>query len=153
MAHLHELIDFTASAFIVHEGRVLLLHHKKLHAWIQIGGHIELHETPDEALLREIQEECGLEVEVLAERTRLTASEHVQPLWRPDFMNVHQYNATHRHVDFGYVCRAKTSQFVLQEDEATDMAWFDADQLNMLDTLQNVRELALLALDIAAKAG
>src|SRR5688572_4876274 len=62
MAHIHELIDLVVSAFIVHptEPKVLLVHHKGLNGWYAVGGHVELHETTDEALDREIEEETGL---------------------------------------------------------------------------------------------
>jgi hypothetical protein len=42
MAHIHEKIDFTVSIFVVHEGRILLVHHRKLNQWLPLGGHIEL---------------------------------------------------------------------------------------------------------------
>ena len=42
MAHIHEKIDFTVAIFVVQEGRVLLIHHRKLDRWLPLGGHIEL---------------------------------------------------------------------------------------------------------------
>src|SRR5918912_4015114 len=57
--------DFTATTFVVHEDRTLLLHHRKLAMWLPPGGHIEPHELPDQAALREVREESGLEVELL----------------------------------------------------------------------------------------
>lgn len=70
MAHIHEKIDFTVSAYIVHPNldKILLVHHKKFNGWLQIGGHIELDEDSDMALMREIEEECGLKVELLAKK-------------------------------------------------------------------------------------
>ncbi len=60
MAHLHEKIDFTASVYIVREGKVLLHKHKKLGIWLPPGGHIEPEEDPNQAALREAKEESGL---------------------------------------------------------------------------------------------
>lgn len=54
--------DFTATTFVVHERRTLLLLHRKLGAWFPPGGHIDPNELPDEAALREVREETGLEV-------------------------------------------------------------------------------------------
>ena len=51
MAHLHEKIDFTVAIFVVHDGRVLLIHHRKLDQWLPLGGHIELEEDPEAAAL------------------------------------------------------------------------------------------------------
>ena len=31
MPHIHELMDFTVEAFVVHENRVLLMYHRQLH--------------------------------------------------------------------------------------------------------------------------
>ena len=47
MPHIHEKIDFTVSLFIVQDGKVLVIHHKKLGQWLPIGGHIELDEDPE----------------------------------------------------------------------------------------------------------
>src|SRR5918912_1485575 len=59
--------DFTATTFVVHEGRTLLLHHRKLRMWLPPGGHIDPHELPDQAAIREVREESGLDVELMAE--------------------------------------------------------------------------------------
>ena len=59
MAHIHEKIDFTVAIFVVREGRVLLIHHRKLDKWLPLGGHIELDEEPEQAALREAREESG----------------------------------------------------------------------------------------------
>jgi len=61
MAHIHEKIDFTVAIFIVHEEKILLIHHRKLDKWLPLGGHIELDEDPEQAALREAHEELGIE--------------------------------------------------------------------------------------------
>lgn len=53
MAHLHGRIDFTVAVFVVHQNKVLLVHHRKLNRWLPVGGHIELDEGPEPAALRE----------------------------------------------------------------------------------------------------
>ena len=53
MAHIHEKIDFTVAIFVVYDGKVLLIHHRKLDKWLPLGGHIELDEDPEMAALRE----------------------------------------------------------------------------------------------------
>ena len=40
------------------------MHHKKLDVWLYPGGHVEDTETPDEALVREVKEETGLDIEI-----------------------------------------------------------------------------------------
>jgi hypothetical protein len=53
MPHIHEKIDFTVAIFVVHDGKVLIIHHRKLDKWLPLGGHIELDEEPEQAALRE----------------------------------------------------------------------------------------------------
>ena len=60
--------DFTATTFVVQEGRTLLLRHKKLGLWLPPGGHIDPNELPDDAARREVLEESGLEVELISDR-------------------------------------------------------------------------------------
>jgi 8-oxo-dGTP pyrophosphatase MutT (NUDIX family) len=50
----------TASAIVVGPQGVLLHFHKKLHLWLQPGGHIEENEPPWDAAQREVLEETGL---------------------------------------------------------------------------------------------
>ncbi|MEK6836116.1 MAG: NUDIX domain-containing protein [Nanoarchaeota archaeon] len=64
MPHIHDKIDFTAEAFIVYKNRVLLRKHDKYKIWLSVGGHIELDEEPNEAVIREVKEEVGLNVEL-----------------------------------------------------------------------------------------
>ncbi len=151
MGHIHEKIDFTVSAYIVYEDKVLLVHHKKMGTWLQVGGHVELDEDTDEAILREIGEECGVEVEFLndVEVVPLKLTKHLR---HPHFLNIHDINKTHRHLDLGYVCFAKTADCKLEEDAHHDIGWFSADQIRELDMLENVRYFVLKALEIAAKA-
>ena len=56
--------DFVATGFIVRENKTLLVMHKKMGLWLPVGGHLEQHETPEEALHREAMEETGLEIKV-----------------------------------------------------------------------------------------
>ena len=63
------------------EGKILLHFHRKLGMWLPPGGHIEQGELPDNAAVREVLEETGLEVELVGER-REDVEDPVQ-LYRP----------------------------------------------------------------------
>jgi 8-oxo-dGTP diphosphatase len=52
------------SALVFDEGRVLLAHRRDIDWWNLPGGGMEVGETVDEALRREVAEETGLEIEV-----------------------------------------------------------------------------------------
>lgn len=56
---------FTATAFVVHEQKVLLHWHPKVKAWLPPGGHIEENEDPVQAVLREVREESGVQAFVI----------------------------------------------------------------------------------------
>ncbi|HZR41441.1 MAG TPA: NUDIX domain-containing protein [Ktedonobacteraceae bacterium] len=52
------------SALIFDEGRILLAHRRDIDWWNLPGGGMEIGETVEEALHREVREETGLEVEI-----------------------------------------------------------------------------------------
>jgi 8-oxo-dGTP pyrophosphatase MutT (NUDIX family) len=104
MAHIHEKIDFTVAIFIVHDGKILLIHHRKLDKWLPLGGHIELDEDPEQAALREAKEESGLDVELLGERPP-TTSPGTRALLAPRFLDIHRINETHEHIGMIYWAR------------------------------------------------
>jgi ADP-ribose pyrophosphatase YjhB (NUDIX family) len=129
MPHIHELIDYVTSALIVYDGKVLLCNHPRYGKWINIGGHIELDQVPDDAIMREIQEETGLEVELINERPQQPETPGVRPLMVPSFVDVHEANPPHRHVALYYIGKAKTDQFKLS-DEHTALRWFSEEDLD-----------------------
>ena len=101
MAHIHDKIDFTVAIFVVHEDKILLIHHRKLDKWLPLGGHIELDEDPEIAALREAKEESGLDVELLGERPPTTES-GTRALIAPRFLDIHRINDTHEHIGMIY---------------------------------------------------
>ena len=93
MAHIHEKIDFTVAIFVVQQGRVLLIHHRKLDKWLPLGGHVELDEDPEQAALREAREESGLDVELIGERPP-TTEPGTRALIAPRFLDIHRITET-----------------------------------------------------------
>lgn len=73
MPHIHTepgQHDMTVSAYIVRQREdgewLCLVHmHKKVQTLMQIGGHIELNETPWQAIAHEVQEESGYSLDEL----------------------------------------------------------------------------------------
>lgn len=126
--HIHRLYDFVVSVFIVHRDRVLLVYHKRYHEWLPIGGHIELNEDPEQALYREIREECGLRVKILAP-TPAIAHRGVKPMPVPAYVDVHRIDAVHRHIAFVYFGRAQSSKVRLHEREHKSYAWLSQADL------------------------
>ena len=112
MAHIHEKIDFTVAIFVVHQGKVLLIHHRKLDKWLPLGGHIELDEDPEIAALREAKEESGLDVELVGERPP-TTEQGTRALVAPRFLDIHRITDTHEHIGMIYWARPKNGRVTL----------------------------------------
>jgi 8-oxo-dGTP pyrophosphatase MutT (NUDIX family) len=129
--HIHEKIDFTVAIFVVHEGRVLLIHHRKLDKWLPLGGHIELDEDPEQAALREAREESGFEVELLGERPP-TTEPGTRALIGPRFLDIHRIHETHEHIGMIYWARPKNGQMTLAAEEHHDIRWCSAADLDAL---------------------
>src|SRR5690348_15739833 len=131
MAHIHEKIDFTVAIFIVHEEKVLLIHHRKLNGWLPLGGHIELDEDPEQAAVREAFEESGLEVELVGERPP-TTGEGTRALIAPRFLDIHRITETHEHIGMIYWARPKSGSLTLAGEEHHDIRWCTGAELDAL---------------------
>jgi 8-oxo-dGTP pyrophosphatase MutT (NUDIX family) len=147
MSHLHEKIDFTVAIFVVHDEKILLIHHRQLGKWLPLGGHVELDEDPEQAALREAMEESGLEVELLGERPPTTGP-GTRALIAPRFLDIHRINDTHEHIGMMYWARLKNvarasrpfgsethgqdARATLAADEHHDIRWCSAAELDKL---------------------
>ena len=109
---------FTSTGFVVHDGHVLLHWHPKVKAWLPPGGHIEENEDPVQAVLREVQEETGLEVEVVPTGSGLDLDypTEVHPPYTIMVEDIHDpIQGFHRHIDMIYFCRPVGSPGRLNE--------------------------------------
>ena len=131
MAHIHEKIDFTVAVFIVENGKVLLVHHRKLDKWLPIGGHIELDEDPEQAALREAQEESGFDVELVGDRPP-TTEPGTRALIAPRFLDIHRITGTHEHIGMIYWARPKAGSMRLAAGEHHDICWSSSSELDSL---------------------
>ena len=103
---------FTATGYVVAGDRTLLLWHAKLQMWLPPGGHCETDEDPVQAVLREVQEESGLDVEVIPPVDALQLKEEPHPVVLPppavilveDIVRADQ--PFHQHIDHVYYTRA-----------------------------------------------
>jgi ADP-ribose pyrophosphatase YjhB (NUDIX family) len=129
MPHIHELIDFTVEAFVVHENRVLLIYHTQLRKWLPLGGHIELDEDPEQALFREIREESGLEVNILSQKPA-QQFEGKKFLYPPIYLDIHPITSTHHHIGLVYFATAASDQVTLAADEHEAIRWFSEAELH-----------------------
>ena len=130
MAHIHEKIDITATAYIVFQNKVLLRMHDKYNKWLAVGGHVELDEDPNQAIIREIKEEVGLDVKLIDNRGLNLDSEKYKELIPPRFMNIHYVNETHRHMDMIYFVNSNTDKVEPGGDDQSPLwKWFMKQEL------------------------
>lgn len=128
MPHINDLYDFTIAAYIVNnDGEVLFVNHPRYNKWLPIGGHIELDEDPEQALYREIKEESGLEVTILASKPEFESA-GTKFILTPNYVDVHEANLPHRHIAFTYFAKAISNDFT-KSDEHDDMTWLSAVEL------------------------
>jgi len=149
MPHIHEKIDFVADVFIVHDNRVLLRMHDKYKIWLPPGGHVELHEDPNEAAVREVKEEVGLDVTLLGD-AQIPHFKDSKELIPPRFFNRHKINDTHEHISLVYFA-ASASDVIKQGDTeiSDDIRWFTREELNdpKFGVNERIKHYAEAALD------
>lgn len=129
MPHIHEKIDFIVNAYIVHDSKVLLVHHKEFNKWLPVGGHVELDEDPEEAIYREVKEESGLEIKIIGSKPKINSPE-TKFLYPPTFMNIHNISDTHKHIGLIYIATTDSSNVKLQEEESNAIKWFSESELD-----------------------
>lgn len=163
MPHIHTesgQYDHTVTAYIVRtdgaEPRALLHMHRKLHKLLPVGGHIELDETPWQAIAHELREEAGYLLESLqilqpVSRIRDLSLVVVHPY--PIVSNTHEITKEHAHSDTAYAFVATDApESTPDEKESTDLRWLTFDELCALpeDTIwQNTKETYIFILQEA----
>lgn len=147
MPHINDQIDFTVTAYIVHDGKVLLVDHKELGTWLPVGGHVQLDEDTEQALDRKIREECGLPYEIVGTKPDIQADE-TKHLYAPEFMNIHRISDTHRHIGLVYFAKTDSTDAKLNSEDHNAIKWFSADDLEdpSLRILPDIKYYAQAAL-------
>lgn len=130
MPHINELIDYCVDVFIVHKNKVLLRKHEKYDMWLSVGGHIELNETPQQAAIREVKEEVGLNVRLFGEKENESSSKDYEELIAPVFMNIHKINDKHRHLSLIYFASSDSDKVVEENEKSKGYKWFTLKELN-----------------------
>ncbi len=140
MPHIHTGTgqhDITVSAWIVrYDGdvpKVLVHMHRKMGKLMQIGGHVEVDETPWQTLGHELPEESGYKLsdlqilQPLAEVPKV-ADAVIHPV--PVLSNTHRVTENHYHSDYCYAFVAKDLPVrTPDEGESQDLRWLTIDEL------------------------
>jgi ADP-ribose pyrophosphatase YjhB (NUDIX family) len=138
MDYIHDLRRFTgprklilnaADALIVREGKILFQRRADNGKWGLIGGLLELNETYEEAALREIREETGLEVKL------------------ESFLGIfHNHDMVWPNGDRAHVISACYSASILSgepriDEESYELRFFGKDEIPPLFAQDHIEEL------------
>jgi len=109
----------TASAVVIGPRGVLLHRHRRLHRWLQPGGHMEAGESTEDAALRESEEETGLSL--------------AHPSTGPLLLHVDVHEAgDHVHLDIRYLLLGPDEEPAPPAGESQEVAWFSWDDAGAL---------------------
>ena len=119
----HDLLWLPSVSAVIRNdaGELLLGQRSDDGRWSVISGFVEPGEQPATALVREVQEETGLDV------TPVRLSSAVS--------HPHTYpNGDHcEYLNLGFVCRVVAGTARVNDDESLAVRWFDVDRLPELD--------------------
>ena len=126
--------QFTATVFILHEGKTLMLFHNKHKIWSPPGGHVEANETPSETARREVLEETGLEIAFYDQEQIWIDLPGAKSVERPHHILLEHVPETareeaHEHIDFIYVARPVKMHSPKEEQI---LRWFTLEELQQL---------------------
>lgn len=129
--HIHDAIDITVEIFVVVDNKVLLRKHEKYGIWLSVGGHQELTEDPNEAAIREVKEEVGLDIQLVGATNPQSDSAEYTELVCPAFMNRHRISESHEHVTLIFFATAQTQVLnpPATSEGAAECCWFTAAEL------------------------
>ncbi len=147
MPHIHEKIDFVVEVFVVHKNKVLLRLHDKYKIWLSVGGHIELDEDPNQAALREVKEEVGLDVKLWnGNQVFHHEDKENKQLIPPISLGRHNITNTHEHVVNVYFASSNTDK-VIPEKPEDEWKWLNKEELQNMDLREDIKFFAVKALD------
>ncbi len=161
MPHIHTepgQHDHTISAFIIKmiddKPKILLHMHRKLGTLLPFGGHIELDETPWQAVSHEILEESGYDLsqlEIFQPPSRIKTLTGIALHPYPVCSNTHNISQSHYHSDLSYafVTKEGPDNSVEAGESEIFMELTREDVLNQdkNDIAPNIREICLFIFD------
>ena len=122
----------TGSAWLVDptETKVLLTHHKKLHRWLQLGGHSDGHPNPLHVALREAKEESGLTAIIPCSEEIFDVDVHLIPAYKSD--------PPHHHFDVRFALKNTTEQELNLSGESYELWWVDISNLEQVTREESI---------------
>ena len=142
-------LEFVVAGCIIRiDHHVLLIWHKRHKEWLPPRGHMKQNETPDDAVVREVREEIGLEIGLIDNRVSKTVEGVKRQLPLPFFADVHNVG-DHDHCCFYYLAMPKNQEqpVIPNLNEVEDDRWFEKSELSSARVPPDARMISRLALE------
>lgn len=104
--------------------------------WLPPGGHIDPNELPDEAAVREVLEETGVEAVLVGERAPTIG--RPRQLVRPEGVQLERIAPGHEHVDLIYFA-VPVGGAINPCNECERAGWYHLDELEALGVNEEIR--------------
>lgn len=153
---------FVTSAIIIcqfqDDFKVLVLYHKKLNKWVIPGGHIEFDENPIEAVIREVNEETGLEcLDLVSFKNHINvcfsdSTPILSPEWMTEeFIPGSKKEKGHIHIDLFYIMTTNNTNTVLNKKESKSIKWVSAKELHEIDAFESTKHYSNIVISLFRK--
>lgn len=141
---------WVTTIFLVNSDKqVLLTWNKRLQTWIPVGGHIELGENPEEAILREVKEETGFGFEFVPKPETIGGVKVLKPIK----VQIEQIPNHSEHINV--IFAGKCTSFSAKEgtDENEKLRWFSKEELDSIGEgmLESVKSTALESIRLCSQ--
>jgi 8-oxo-dGTP pyrophosphatase MutT (NUDIX family) len=125
----------TGSSWLLNaqEDAALLMHHRKLGRWLQLGGHCDGESDVLAVALREAQEESGVNNIIPISKEIFDIDVHLIP--------ENSKEAAHYHYDIRYLLKVNSNENILLNDEANALLWVKKDGSNLPEVDESVRRM------------
>ena len=125
----NKVAHFTTSGWVFNKDKtkVLMIHHNIYNSWAWIGGHSDGDEDLRHVVIKEIQEETGLEnVKLLSDDIYgikiVTVNNHIKR---------GKYVGSHLHMDVQFVLEADENDPIrIKEDENSGVKWINVEDID-----------------------
>lgn len=122
-AHDKNLLHNEVAAFIINNKKQVLLQKRSANKrfnpnkWALCAGHVDAYESLEDAILREIKEEVGLDI----------SKDDLRQFGKREFT----IGNSNSHITYFYYIRSNLNEkdIIIQKEELSEVKWFDIDEV------------------------